>query len=58
MGITYLIICPIYNIVNDCVGFVAVNYCGEHDPEKIKHYCYTICRHTAQIQFLLLSQNN
>ena len=58
MGITYLIICPIYNIVNDCVGFVAVNYCGENDPEKIKHYCYTICRHTAQIQFLLLSQNN
>lgn len=54
MGITYLIITPIYNGVNNCVGFIAIHYCGEHDSDKVKQTSHIICRHASQIQFLLL----
>jgi len=53
-GIKYVIDVPIYNDENNCVGFVAVNYCSEQDIELIKTYSEDVCKNTSQIQFMLL----
>ena len=53
-GINYVVNVPIYNGENNCGGFVAVNYCGEHDAEKIKKNAAIICRNASQIQFILI----
>lgn len=53
-GIKYVLDSPIHNSDGNCVGFIAVNYCGEHDPEEMKKYSRDICRNASQIQFLLL----
>jgi len=54
-GIKYLIDVPIFNGDVNCVGFVAVNYCGEHDIEDVKNHAREICKNASQIQFILLS---
>jgi len=53
-GITCVIDVPIYNGEDNCVGFVAINYCGERDVENIKVSARDVCRNASQIQFLLL----
>jgi hypothetical protein len=54
-GIKYVLDVPIYNGENNCVGFVAVNYCVDHDAEEIKKNAHVVCRNASQIQFLLLT---
>ena len=57
-GIKYVLDVPIFNNDENCVGFVAVNYCSEQDEEVVKAICHDICRNASQIQFLLLQEKH
>lgn len=54
-GIKCAINVPIYNNDNNCMGFVAVNYCENNDMEKIKKFSSEVCKYTSKIQFILLN---
>jgi len=56
-GITYVIDVPIFNGDQNCIGFISVCYCDEHDVETLKRNTDKICRNASQIQFIL-SQGN